>query len=87
MKRRPPMPRLPEHVTAKSYALCQGCGELFSSVSSFDRHQIEGYGKDGYQVRCAPPAQRGLVADPGRHGAWSTGTTKGRPPPPRRDRP
>lgn len=47
----------------RSQALCTACGELFSSVSAFDRHQT------GVEpVVCHDPASKGLIpADRGWH--------------------
>ncbi len=39
---------------------CRGCGEVFTSITGFDRHQRRG--------KCLPPAECGLVQ--GENGRW-----------------
>jgi hypothetical protein len=39
--------------TGRNTSGCRGCGEVFTSITSFDRHQRKG--------KCLPPAEVGLV--------------------------
>lgn len=50
-----------------SNCLCSGCGELFKSLYSFDRHQL--LAKDG-SVICREPASIGMVRNA--RGLWVT---------------
>ncbi len=36
---------------------CTACGQLFTTVANFDRHQ----GYEGEQTRCYPPTWRGMA--------------------------
>jgi hypothetical protein len=47
---------------------CAACGESFSGVTSFDRHQDRDYTRTP-AVICRPPAERGLERN--KHGRWS----------------
>lgn len=47
--------------TGRKTCGCSGCGEVFTSLSGFDRHQRA--------FKCLPPAQVGLIQKP--NGRWS----------------
>lgn len=48
---------------------CAGCGEVFTSLTGFDRHQR--------RFRCLPPAEAGLVQHA--NGRWSLPPRDARP--------
>ena len=50
-----------------SICTCGACGEVFTSLTAFDQHQVTDYSR-GPAVRCRPPAEAGLVR--GENGRW-----------------
>ena len=44
---------------------CRGCGEVFTSITAFDKHWAGWQKRDG---KCQPPANVGLVQ--GENGRW-----------------
>jgi hypothetical protein len=56
---------------------CAGCGESFSGLTAFDKHQTTDYGSPK-PVTCHDPASAGLVRDSrGRWGFPATQASKG----------
>ena len=47
--------------------ICRGCGEVFSTLSNFDRHRVGNY-QDGRT--CADPESVGLEIKTGPNGTW-----------------
>jgi hypothetical protein len=51
---------------------CAACGEDFTGLGPFDKHQVIAYGTDK-PVTCLDPASVGLVKN--EHGRWGTPAT------------